>query len=86
MKVVFKDPRNTIVVETRMRYEVTKGPGLVSRFRSFDKYSGRPRIENLPTRYYTTSTQSGLNSHKRYFGTYVHVSYDARRKRLHNKI
>jgi hypothetical protein len=83
VKVVLRDPRNTTAAETRMRYEVTKCPGSNSRSTSFDKYSGRG-IDNLAARYHTRSTQSGLNSHtKRYLGMSARVSYDPRRKRLH---
>ena len=61
-----------------MRYEVTKAPGSNSRSRSFDKYSGR-WIDNLSPngKYHTRSTQSGLNSHKRYLGVSesLRVSY-----------
>jgi len=79
-KVVLRDPRNIAATETRMRYEVTKAPSRSSC--SFDKYSGR-WIDNFPTKCHKKSTQSGLNSHKRYLGMSLHVSYDPRRKRLH---
>jgi hypothetical protein len=81
-KVVLMDPRNTTATETRMRYEVTKAPGSHSESSSFDKYSGR-WIDNFAAKYHTRSTQSGLNSHKRYLGMSLRVSYDPRRKKLH---
>ena len=85
VKVALRDPRNTTATETRMRYEVTKAPGSDSmdpRSRSFDKYSGR-QVDNLDVKYHTRSTQSSLNSHKRYLGVSLRVSYDSRKKKLH---
>ena len=85
--MVLRDPRNPTATETRMRYEVTKAPGsnsTNSRSRSFDKYSGR-WIDNFAAKYHTRSTQSGLNSHARYLGMSLRVSYDPIRKRLQSK-
>jgi len=59
-----------------------RAPGSNSTSRSFDKYSGR-WMDNFAAKYHTTSTQSGLNSHKRYLGMSLRVSYHPRWKRLH---
>jgi hypothetical protein len=82
VKVALRDPRNTTAAETRMRYEVTKCPGSNSRSCSVERYSGRG-IDKFAARYHTRSTQSSLNSHERYLGMSLRVSYDPRRKRLH---
>jgi hypothetical protein len=82
VKVALRDPKNNAMLETRMRYEVTRCPWPNSESSSVDKYSRRG-IESFAARYHTTSIQSGSNSHKRYFGMSLRVSYDPRRKRLH---
>ena len=82
VKVALRDPRNNTAPETRMRYGVTRCPSPNSKSSSPDKYSGRG-IDSFAARYHTKSIQSGLNSHKRYLGVSLHVSYDPRRKRLH---
>ena len=80
VKVALRDPRNATATETRMRYEVTKAPGLT---RSVDTYSGH-RIDSFPAKYHTRTRQSGLNSHEMYLGMFLRVSqYDPRNKRLH---
>ena len=82
VKVALRHPKNNAMLETRMRYEVTRCPWPNSRSSSVDKYFGHG-IDSFAARYHTTSIQSDSNSHKRYFGMSLRVSYDPRRKRLH---